>query len=166
VLSAVITRIRGSNGAVPVVVSFDDNEKLWNPQMPLLFQRRLRAEDRPVSAQAVRQLFGITVDQSGLTDASGQPLRFAPHDFRRLLITDAIMHGMPPHIAQLIAGHRDRPVRGTGRCLTPICRWCRPRFGPWGAQSWLLLCRLAGDPGVIGGPAIGRDEGTPSCESD
>ena len=24
-----------------------------------------------------------------------------------MLITDAIMHGMPPHIAQLVAGHRD-----------------------------------------------------------
>ena len=45
--------------------------------------------------------------RTGLTDAAGQPLRFAPHDFRRLLITDAIMHGMPPHIAQLVAGHRD-----------------------------------------------------------
>jgi hypothetical protein len=37
----------------------------------------------------------------------GAPLRFTPHDFRRLFITDAIMHGMPPHIAQLVAGHRD-----------------------------------------------------------
>jgi hypothetical protein len=27
--------------------------------------------------------------------------------FRRLFITDAIAHGMPPHIAQLVAGHRD-----------------------------------------------------------
>jgi hypothetical protein len=26
---------------------------------------------------------------------------------RPLFITDAIMHGMPPHIAQLVAGHRD-----------------------------------------------------------
>src|SRR5258705_7936599 len=34
-------------------------------------------------------------------------MRFTPHDFRRLFITDAIMHGMPPHIAQLVAGHRD-----------------------------------------------------------
>ena len=25
---------------------------------------------------------------------------FTPHDFRRLFINDAIMHGMPPHIAQ------------------------------------------------------------------
>jgi hypothetical protein len=107
VLSAIITLIRDSNGAVPLVVSYDDNEKLWNPPMPLLFQRRLRSEDRPITAQAIRELLNIALDKSGLTDASGQPLRFAPHDFRRLLITDAIMHGMPPHIAQLVAGHRD-----------------------------------------------------------
>jgi len=107
VLSATITRIRGSSGAVPLVVSYDDNEKVWNPPMPLLFQRRLRAENRPITAQAIRQLLDIALDRSGLTDASGQPLRFAPHDFRRLLITDAIMHGMPPHIAQLVAGHRN-----------------------------------------------------------
>src|SRR6266581_2786954 len=107
VLSAVMRRIRGQEPAVPLVVSYDDNEKVWNPPMPLLFQRRLRAENRPITAQAIRQLLDIALDRSGLTDASGQPLRFAPHDFRRLLITDAIMHGMPPHIAQLVAGHRD-----------------------------------------------------------
>jgi hypothetical protein len=107
VLSAIITRIRGDGGTVPLVVSYDDNEKLWNPPMPLLFQRRLRSEDRPITAQAIRELLNIALDASGLTDAARQPLRFAPHDFRRLLITDAIMHGMPPHIAQLVAGHRD-----------------------------------------------------------
>jgi integrase len=107
VLSAIITRIRGTGGAVPLVVSYDDNEKVWNPPMPLLFQRRLRSEDRPVTAQAIRELLNIALDKSGLTGAAGQPLRFAPHDFRRMLITDAIMHGMPPHIAQLVAGHRD-----------------------------------------------------------
>ena len=75
--------------------------------MPLLFQRRLRSEDRPARAQAIRELLNVALDASGLTGAAGQPLRFAPHDFRRMLITDAIMHGMPPHIAQLVAGHRD-----------------------------------------------------------
>jgi hypothetical protein len=30
-----------------------------------------------------------------------------PHDFRRIFITDAIRNGLPPHIAQIIAGHRD-----------------------------------------------------------
>ena len=34
-------------------------------------------------------------------------MRYTFHDFRRLFITDAIAHGMPPHIAQLVAGHRD-----------------------------------------------------------
>ena len=42
-----------------------------------------------------------------LTNSAGQPLRFTPHDFRRIFITDAVLHGMPPHIAQLVAGHRD-----------------------------------------------------------
>ena len=89
------------------MVAYDDNERQWNPPMPLLFQRRLRAENSPVTAQAIRQLLDIALARTGLTDAAGQPLRFAPHDFRRILITDAIMHGMPPHIAQLVAGHRD-----------------------------------------------------------
>ena len=39
--------------------------------------------------------------------ATGEPLHFTPHDFRRLFITDAVLNGLPPHIAQLIAGHRD-----------------------------------------------------------
>jgi hypothetical protein len=107
VLSAIITRIRGAGDSVPLVVAYDDNERQWNPPMPLLFQRRLRAENSPVTAQAIRQLLDIALAATSLTDAAGQPLRFAPHDFRRLLITDAIMHGMPPHIAQLVAGHHD-----------------------------------------------------------
>ena len=37
----------------------------------------------------------------------GRPLHYTPHDFRRMFITDAIMNGLPPHIAQIIAGHRD-----------------------------------------------------------
>ncbi|MGW6599792.1 site-specific integrase [Streptomyces sp. NPDC055036] len=38
---------------------------------------------------------------------TGQPRDFAPHDFRRMFITDAIRSGLPPHIAQAIAGHTD-----------------------------------------------------------
>ena len=40
-----------------------------------------------------------------LTDAAGAPLVFSPHDFRRIFVTDAIMSGLPPHIAQIICGH-------------------------------------------------------------
>jgi Phage integrase family len=31
----------------------------------------------------------------------------APHDFRRVFATEAILNGMPPHIAQLILGHKN-----------------------------------------------------------
>ena len=32
---------------------------------------------------------------------------FSPHDFRRIFVTDAIMSGLPPHIAQVICGHKN-----------------------------------------------------------
>jgi hypothetical protein len=35
---------------------------------------------------------------------AGQPMRYTFHDFRRLYNTDAIIHGMPPHITQLVVG--------------------------------------------------------------
>jgi len=45
---------------------------------------------------------------TGLTDSvTGGPLHFTPHDFRRLFLTDAVLGGLPPHIAQVIAGHQD-----------------------------------------------------------
>jgi integrase len=107
VLAAIITRIRQPGGGVPLVVAYDYNEKVWNPPMPLLFQWHWRLEDRPMSPTVIRRLLNDALAESGLTDADGAPLRVTPHDFRRLFITDAIMHGMPPHIAQLVAGHRD-----------------------------------------------------------
>ena len=107
VLAAIVTRVREPGGGIPLVTAYDYNEKTWNPPMPLLFQWRWRLEDRPLSPAFIRRLLNDTLAGSGLTDASGSPLRFTPHDFRRLFITDAVMHGMPPHIAQLVAGHRD-----------------------------------------------------------
>lgn len=107
VLSTIICRVRDENGAIPLVAAYDYHERLWNPSMPLLFQRRFGGEHRPIAGPAVRELISTALTGSGITDATGKPLRFTPHDFRRILITDAIMHGMPPHIAQLVAGHRD-----------------------------------------------------------
>ena len=106
-LSAIMCRIRGQDGAVPLVVSYDKNERVYNPPMPLLFQWRCRLENRPVGETSLRKYLDGALAAIGVKDASGQLLRYTFHDFRRLFITDAIMHGMPPHIAQLVAGHRD-----------------------------------------------------------
>ncbi len=106
VLAAVITRIRGRDGALGCVASYDSHERVWNPPMPLLFQRRFGIEHRAIPADTIREWIGLAAG-AGVTDTAGQPLRFTPHDFRRMFITDAVLHGMPPHIAQLVAGHRD-----------------------------------------------------------
>jgi integrase len=107
VLSAIVARIRDGQAHVPLVVSYDKNERLYNPPMPLLFQWRRRLENRAVTETSLRSYLDHALTALGVKDAAGRPMRYTFHDFRRLFITDAIMHGMPPHIAQLVAGHRD-----------------------------------------------------------
>ena len=107
VLSTIISRIRGPGGAVPLVAGYDDHERLWLPAAPVLFQRRIGAENRPIPAATIRKLLAATLARTGLTGPTGQPLHYTPHDFRRMFLTDAILNGLPPHIAQVIAGHRD-----------------------------------------------------------
>jgi Phage integrase family len=107
VLSAIIARIRGKTGAIALVPSYDIHEKTWNPPMPLLFQRPVAGERRPISEGSLRLILQQALAGSGVRDHDGQPLIFTPHDFRRIFVTDAIMNGLPPHIAQVICGHRD-----------------------------------------------------------
>ncbi|MGH3511589.1 MAG: tyrosine-type recombinase/integrase [Pseudonocardiaceae bacterium] len=108
VLSTVIHRVRERTGVIPMIASYDWQECVWLPPSPLLFQRQFGAERRRISPDVIRDMLATALTRTGLTDSStGQPLRFTPHDFRRLFITDAIMSGLPPHIAQVIAGHRD-----------------------------------------------------------
>jgi hypothetical protein len=108
---------------------------------PLLFQRRFRTENRAISHGIVRKVLQAALAETCLVDAGdGDPLNYTPHDFRRILITDAVMNGLPPHIAQVIAGHRDIP----GRTLrfSPDVEACVParnsRFPPMsnGRSSW------------------------------
>ena len=107
VLSAIISRLRGPGGDVPLTVSYDVRERVWNPAMPLLFQRSIGSENRAFTPSAVRKLLISALAATGLTDAAGDPLMFSPHDFRRIFVTDAIMSGLPPHIAQVICGHKN-----------------------------------------------------------
>ena len=107
VLSAVICRVRGADGAVPLVRARDSHELVWLPPSPLLFQRRTRAENRSLGGGFVARLLDEALAHTGLTDPAGEPLHFTAHDFRRMFITEAVLNGLPPHIAQVIAGHRD-----------------------------------------------------------
>ncbi|WP_219510888.1 tyrosine-type recombinase/integrase [Nonomuraea ceibae] len=108
VLSTVIARGRDPRtGAIPMLPIYDVAEKIWNPPMPLLFQWTYGGQRTPVSRQMIRDGLNEVLKRTGLTDSAGKPLDFAPHDFRRIFITDAIRSGLPPHIAQVLAGHSD-----------------------------------------------------------
>jgi len=107
VLSAVICRARDDNGAVPLVRARDYHELEWLPPTPLLFQHHLGAERHAFSVGLVATLLDEALARTGLVDQSGRPLRCTAHDFRRMFITEAVMNGLPPHIAQIIAGHEN-----------------------------------------------------------
>ena len=82
---------------------------------------------------------------AGLTDAGNRPLTFSPHDFRRLFITDAIVNGMPPHIAQLVVGHRDiKPLWDTRRSIPRRSSTATARSSPAAAPP--VPARSTGPP--------------------
>jgi integrase len=142
VLSAIVFRIRNPDGSVPLVVAYDHHEKVWNPPIPLLFQRTVGLETRPIPISGIRDLLSDALTHAGLTDATGKPLDFAPHDFRRIFTTDAILNGMPPHIAQLLLGHKDINTTWQGSTVRSILE--NPRytgyaiFGRWHKHETLL----------------------------
>lgn len=111
VLSAVIRRNQDLTGVLPLVSRYDDYERVWLAPAPLLLQRRINGEQHAFAHSSAQQILTAAVARTGLVDpVEGRPLHYSPHDFRRMFITDAIMNGLPPHIAQVIAGHHDISV--------------------------------------------------------
>jgi integrase len=108
VLATVITRLRaGSNGAVPLVARYDRHERTTGPLLPHLFQRVLGARREVISPGTVCKLISTALAAAGLKDATGQPLAYRPHDFRRCFTTEAVTGGLPVHIAARILGHKN-----------------------------------------------------------
>jgi hypothetical protein len=47
--------------------------------------------------------------RADLRDVGGTPLRFTPHDFRRVFSTEVVNGDLPTHIAAKLLGHRGGP---------------------------------------------------------
>ena len=107
VLATVITRLRaGNDGTVPLVARYDHHERTTGPLHPHLFQRALGARREVISPGTVYKLINTALAAAGLKDATGQPLAYRPHDFRRCFTTAAVTGGLPVHIAARILGHK------------------------------------------------------------
>ncbi|MEV8057194.1 site-specific integrase [Streptomyces antimycoticus] len=109
VLATIITRLRNANGGtIPLVSQYDLHERVFGPMLPHLFQRRARGHRNEVICPGtVQNLLDATLARTGLRDASGEPLKFTPHDFRRIFTTEAVTGGLPVHIAARLLGHED-----------------------------------------------------------
>lgn len=106
VLATIINRLRvAGGGAVPLIARWDTYERSYSPAFPYLFQRRTGHRRRVIGVASVQNLLNRTLDRAGLCDATGEPLHFTPHDFRRIFATEAVTGGLPVHITAHLLGH-------------------------------------------------------------
>ncbi|MGD2424874.1 tyrosine-type recombinase/integrase [Mycolicibacterium llatzerense] len=108
VLATVITRLRHDNGgSIPLTKRYDNKEKVTGPALPHLFQHRLGGNWYIPSTNTIQSWLNETLGRTGLVDAAGSPLRYTPHDFRRMFATDAVSSGLPIHIVSRLLGHKN-----------------------------------------------------------
>jgi hypothetical protein len=108
VLAAIITRLRRLNGgSVPLTGRYDYHERLPGPALPHLFQHRHGWAWEVPSPTTVQSWLSEILALTGLTDAAGQPLRYTPHDFRRIFASEAVAGGLPVHIVARLLGHKN-----------------------------------------------------------
>jgi integrase len=119
VLAAIIHRVRGGQQTLTLIRRYDPLEKLWQPPMPLLFQRRYGITDIALSRTLIGDLLHKSVAAANLIGPDGQPVTLTPHDMRRAFVTDAVLSGLPPHIAQVICGHADINVTMGYKAIYP-----------------------------------------------
>ncbi|MEU4820269.1 site-specific integrase [Actinomadura sp. NPDC023710] len=107
VLARIVSRLRVKNhGAIPPIERYDKHERVTSPPLPYLFQRMTRGwVSQSISSSTVTTLLNKAVALAGIVDATGEPLRYTAHDFRRLFTTEAVTGGLPVHIAARILGH-------------------------------------------------------------
>lgn len=108
VLASMVTRLRQqNNGTIPLTPRYDKTERVTGSPLPHLFQRRKGWQWAVPAPNTVQQLLNRTLERTGLRDAAGQPLHFTPHDFRRLMATEAVSNGLPVHIVARLLGHQN-----------------------------------------------------------
>jgi integrase len=110
VLSAIIARVRGTSERLPSVSRYDGAERLHSPPLPFLFQRPWGIRQQVLTPNRVKHLLdrtAVLAGLAGMAGTDGRPLRFTPHDFRRIFATEAVATGLPVHIAAKLLGHEN-----------------------------------------------------------
>lgn len=107
-LSRIVARHQQTTGAIPVTIRRDPTQRSFSAPLPYLFTRTtVTGRIDVLSDKTIRDYLTTAAQRAGLTDHDGTPLRFTPHDFRRLFLTDLVASGFPIHIAAQLVGHAD-----------------------------------------------------------
>lgn len=107
ILARIIRRIKGDSARVPLISRYDNYERTFGPKLPHLFQRSTHHQLQVLSPGMAREMLVNLADRADIVDVDGSPLRFTPHDFRRVFSTETVNGGLPIHIAAKVLGHLD-----------------------------------------------------------
>jgi integrase len=107
VLARILRRIKASDGHVPLLSRYDGYERAFGPPLPHLFQHPYQHRLDIISPARVRRMLTNLAVRAAIVDVDGTPLRFTPHDFRRIFATETVNSGLPIHIAAKLLGHLD-----------------------------------------------------------
>jgi len=107
VLARLIRRVKAEGKVIPLAARYDPYEQTHSAPLPYLFQRPLGHRPTVISQGQVRSFLDRLAIYAGLRDVDGSPLRFVPHDFRRIFATETVNAGLPIHIAAKLLGHLD-----------------------------------------------------------
>lgn len=106
VIAAILLRLTGRTGAVPLTRRYDTYERVWSASMPFLFQRAAYGHG-VMGAATVREMLNRACAELAAIDPAFVGVTFTPHDFRRLFATDLVNNGLPIHIGAKLLGHLD-----------------------------------------------------------
>ncbi|MDQ0279518.1 integrase [Arthrobacter silviterrae] len=108
VLARILRRVKtAEEGKVPLVIRYDNHERIFGPPLPHLFQTEFQHRLQVISPPQIRKQLSRLAASAGMVDVDGTPLRFTPHDFRRIFATETVNGGLPIHIAAKLLGHLD-----------------------------------------------------------
>lgn len=105
VLAEVIHRVRAGRSDIPLTQRWDQGEHRLSDPMPHLFARQYGPELRAFSSATVTKMLHTIARRADIR-IHGQPATFTSHDFRRVFATEALASGLPPHIVQVLMGHK------------------------------------------------------------
>ncbi|MFE4915495.1 tyrosine-type recombinase/integrase [Streptomyces sp. NPDC056652] len=105
VVASIIRRHARTGRPIPLVTRYDPHDKVWSPPMPFLFPRQNGTVPAVFNPGTIQKM----IERRCLALAEVHPgfkgLKFTPHDFRRIFITELVNSGLPIHITAALPGH-------------------------------------------------------------